>query len=293
MTIPPVIHQMWIDRHSDTNEQVPTKYTDLGYVQSWATVNPTFEYRFWNGQRVKQLFQHPSLFRWKYFWENTINTTIERCDFARYAIMLVHGGVYADLDFLCLKELGPLLQEREIGLVWEPIEHGDSEQGVKRRLYNGFFMSVPGHYVWAQYMDYVMQHYQANRGPIDNTGPNAFAKFAIESGIDRQTSYFIDTCLVLPVQGAGNRKVSSECRDDPDYKQAYTVTFWDEGTGWHATILEERFGQQAKAMSTNPLAYGLYGFLAFLIVVGVVIAVSRRKRHKSSTVRTEAHQASA
>jgi hypothetical protein len=277
MGIPKIIHQMWIDKIIDNNTTVPDKYKKLCYPESWKKLNPDFEYVLWNRDKVKELFKHPLLARWKPFWYS-IGPLIEQCDFARYAIMLVHGGVYVDLDFQCLKPVAPLLENRDVGLSWEPREHTGEGDGVHRRLYNGFFMSKPGQSIWALFMDYIIDHYSAERGALDNTGPIGLAKFVMETGMDKREELFIDTCLTLPYRGG--REPTDDCLHDRELKNAYAVTYWDEGTGWYHGSISLHDENEAKKKKRNVWIYSSIGVAVVVAIVVGAAVIQKKRKHK-------------
>jgi hypothetical protein len=107
--IPFTIHQMWLDPSTDTNSGPSSKYATSHYTISIQNINANFQYTFWNMQKVKELFNDPKLHRWKHFYFHQLNEHIEMCDFARYALLYIHGGIYIDCDFTALQPLDPLL----------------------------------------------------------------------------------------------------------------------------------------------------------------------------------------
>jgi hypothetical protein len=237
MGIPKVIHQMWLDKVVKNNKEPPPKYNRLGYVQTWKKKNPDFKYKLWNMEMVEKLFQHPNLGQWREFWYK-MTEHIERCDFARYAIMYMEGGVYVDLDFKCLRPIKPLLEGRELGLVLEPIEHTEPyDEGIDHRLYNGFIMSEPKNNFWTSWMNFIKSRYPQPT-VMENTGPVAFARYALYNNITPETkpSYFLNTCDVLPLvapwRGSKARgNVANVCPTD-QLSRSFAVTYWSEGSGW-------------------------------------------------------------
>src|SRR5437870_12637372 len=60
-----------------------------------------------------------------------------KCDFARFCVIYIFGGIYSDVDFYCSKNLDSLLENKHHIFTFEPEEHG------KNYLYNGFFAAKP------------------------------------------------------------------------------------------------------------------------------------------------------
>lgn len=273
---------MWFDKNNEAQKVIPQKYIDLGYPQSWKKHNKEFEHRLWSLEEARQLFEHPKLKKWKSFFNHTLLELIEKCDFARFAIMYIYGGIYADLDFLCLKNIKSLISDRSIGLVWEPIENSTDKDGVDRRLYSGFYMSEQGNNIWIDIMNYVMENYYPPKGPHKNTGPIALANFVAKAGLEN-SQIFVDTCSIMPYRGGGQRELSKECANDPELRNAYALTYWDEGVSWWSDgtryFKMGRLGTitvKAKTLSMGPMF--LFLILAISIVVISVVLMRKNKR---------------
>ena len=201
--IPLIIHQMWLDTKTDVNSTPPPKYLSDKYTLGIANVNPEFEYRFWNMKTVKELFEDPRLQKWKSFYFQ-VDDLIEMCDFARYAIMYIQGGVYIDCDFSGITSLiGLVKYQKELMLVPHT-----SICGVKLRepgmtqpadIFNGILGSTPGHHFWAEFMDYIMYRYDPNTPVVNSTGPVALGNFTqlMYYSIDDRPEWYIENRFVL------------------------------------------------------------------------------------------------
>src|SRR5947209_3295412 len=109
MGIPKLIHHMWLQKGSIDLNEPPERYKS--FVESFHKCNPNFQFVFWNKKKVRELFQqNEQLKPWRHFYFHTLKFHIEKCDFARYALLFVYGGLYVDLDFQCLKPLHKLLK---------------------------------------------------------------------------------------------------------------------------------------------------------------------------------------
>ena len=63
---------------------------------------------------------------------------IQRADLIRYVLLYVYGGIYLDLDYVCLHNLGPLLQlpaDCDVGLV--------PSNNIPSRVTNSIMVSRP------------------------------------------------------------------------------------------------------------------------------------------------------
>ncbi len=273
-SIPLIIHQMWLDKIKKEND-IPLKYKELKYSQKLCQLNPQFQYKLWNQLKVDMLFESNSnLVKWKNFYYNIITDHMERCDFARYMIMYIEGGIYLDLDFECFKNLEPLLKNREIGLVYNPKEMGCEVHKTKQCIANGFIISKPLHFFWIQFMDYIMEHYGLHPNTtmtekvLHNTGPYALTNFVLRNGFDENKEWFIDTCLILALTGSP-LTLAKDCTDRGlSLKDAYVVTYWKDGTNWHDknnTLLTN--SNQAKKQNILIVIFALFIFLLVVLII--------------------------
>ena len=162
--IPQVLHQTYKD------ENLPAKLS--GLQSSWLRHNPHWEYRFWSDEDIKNFIarDHPKflpIFR-------RYPHNIMRVDVFRYFLLYHYGGIYADLDYECLRPMDNLLKGRDIFLVPEPSIHLAGNKAKIRNfpyiVSNAFMASTPRHPFWRQ----IIKHLYSNPQEIDLldvTGP--------------------------------------------------------------------------------------------------------------------------
>lgn len=113
--IPRILHQMWLDVKNPSCTEPPEKYKNLNYPQTFREKNPHWEFKFWNQDEIFRLFNDDPFFKnskySKYFFE--LEPIIRKCDFSRWAILYKYGGLYVDLDYICYKNLDPLIRSRK------------------------------------------------------------------------------------------------------------------------------------------------------------------------------------
>lgn len=100
--IPRIIHQIWLG-----NNKPPASL-----MYSWRKLHPYWDYRFWHDSNIPSGVCDTQL----------SNTTrlCKRADIIRLEVLYQYGGVYADCDFLCLKEFDGLLDTPFFsGYQWE------------------------------------------------------------------------------------------------------------------------------------------------------------------------------
>ena len=80
---------------------------------------------------------------------------IQRADLIRYVLLYVYGGIYLDLDYVCLRNLGPLLElpaDCDVGLV--------PSINITSRVTNSIMVSRPRAAFWLHVIDATRKHEQ-------------------------------------------------------------------------------------------------------------------------------------
>jgi hypothetical protein len=260
--IPLIIHQMWLDPSVDTNPGPPTKYTTPNYTFSIQKINPNFQYTFWNMQKIKQLFEDPRLQRWKRFYFHQLREHIELCDFARYAVMYLEGGIYIDCDFTAVHALDPLLaNDPEMLLTLDLRAWGSQvrEPGMTgpAAIFNGFLGSKPGHYFWSELMDSIMYRYNKDVPVLNTTGPVAVGEFA------QRMYYSIDDC---PQWYIDNKLVNWRKIEGPNTELQYLHSNHFDGTNWWMT------GPMIHKFTTNYVQRSM-NLTTALIVMAIILII--------------------
>ncbi|KAJ3251871.1 hypothetical protein HDU77_005617 [Chytriomyces hyalinus] len=155
--IPKVIHQSW------KTKLVPTKYARM--VDSWKSMNPDYEYRIWSDSDNRNLIE--THYPWFLEVFDSYEDPILQADASRVFYMHQYGGVYADLDFQCLKPLDTLLGTHDAVL-------GSMNTGFNfflraHSIPNAFMASKPGHPMWITCAQRMMKQ---RKGTVEQrTGP--------------------------------------------------------------------------------------------------------------------------
>ena len=89
-TIPNIIHFIWL------GAPMPELY--VKNIEDWKNKNPDFEVKIWGNKDVEDFLptmENKELYLAAPSWGN-------KSDLLRYEILKQHGGLYVDVDFLCL-----------------------------------------------------------------------------------------------------------------------------------------------------------------------------------------------
>ena len=122
--IPKIIHQTY------KTEDIPDHWRTS--QESWKAMHPDWEYRFWTDCQLRNfIFQEFPAFLPVY---DSYSYHIQRVDAARYFILYRYGGLYADLDIICLRPFDQILNDRAIIPKTEPLGYS-----------NDLMLAPPGH----------------------------------------------------------------------------------------------------------------------------------------------------
>lgn len=221
--IPSIFHQTWETRY------IPAEFA--GYHQSWKTHHPEWNLMFWTDTDNREfLRKHYSWFLPIY---DNYPQHIMRVDAVRYFLLYHYGGVYIDMDFECLRPLGPLLAEKQLVLGIEPQEHAARQISGKNALNqivcNAFMASVPGHPFWDHVFKQLIAFHRIP-GPLDATGP-MFLTRAYESYPHKNSITILSSDDIYPITKKTSwNELSGEVRRQVK-KNAFAVHHW-KGTWW-------------------------------------------------------------
>ena len=119
------------------------------WQESWKKYNPDFEYVLWDDDdNRKFITEHFPSFLEIY---NSYNVEIKRADAVRYFYLYKYGGVYADLDFECLKSFEPLVKDMyntDTDVIVGSLGKMDSEKTFLHNIPNALMISKPGADFW-------------------------------------------------------------------------------------------------------------------------------------------------
>lgn len=104
MSIPAVVHQVWI------GPPMPEQYRR--WAQSWPAHNPGWEHRLWTEPDLARLEMRNRELYDRAEVEAPRDSIRWRVDIARLEILHQHGGIYADVDTVCLRPLDDLRRHR-------------------------------------------------------------------------------------------------------------------------------------------------------------------------------------
>lgn len=242
--IPKIIHLMWLNKNG--NDEYPHKYQRN--IDTWKHYNSDYKIKIWNTSSIDKLIQkHLPQYYQKF---SNYKKIISKCDFARFCVIYIYGGLYVDLDFYCRKNISNLLYDKDLLLFEELPEH----EPKYNQLYNGCFAAVPKHKFIKGWLKQMMKLYPEDHNDyeiynvMETTGPLAFWKY-YDSLINKPE--LGNKCLIMPF--TNSFCLSKNC---PEFHDCYCYTLWTEGSGW--SVIEDN---------------AVYVIITILVIIVLIIII--------------------
>ena len=145
------VHQSW------KTAQLPPRFSRWSHM--WRDCFPNWTHVLWSDEDNERFVrEHYAWFLERY---RTFKKHIYRVDAVRYMYLHHFGGIYTDLDNLCLRPFEHLLRGR--GLVFGDMESGWWFPQHFMYIQNSWMYSRPGHPFWLDLLQAIA------RGPRDDT----------------------------------------------------------------------------------------------------------------------------
>jgi hypothetical protein len=245
MSIPHVIHQTW-----KTANNLPEYYRPE-WQQSWKDNHPSWQYRFWTDSDLRKLAadkypEHLPVFDSPNRWPGVV-----RGDLGRLMVLDQFGGVYADLDYVSLRPLEPLVDvagRTFIGAVLPSY--------MQLFVPQAFVASAPGHPilrdVLANGVSWVKRDVpNVIRGYGFSAFSGTFRLHERDAGVYKAPPEELCPLSWMPQhyeEVHNNRRLSvADLRTA--YPRAYAITFWE--TGW-GSRRRKRFDQDEQVPEFPP-----------------------------------------
>jgi len=250
---PKIIHQAWVDFNG--NSSLTSNQTQ--WSNTWKELNPSYEYKLWNKQQNDDLISnHYSDYKGAY---DSYDREIKRVDFVRSCYLHKYGGIYADLDFECLKNFDALLEEHSaydviLGEMWtDDSEDAHVSTTVIGSMVNAFMISKAGSDFLLHHMDVMATRTLLGATEEVSTGAitlrDAYLSYPNQEKIlILPKEYFFPLSWVEVLRGDSNARqirnaalsgTITEQQKQDNFPGAYAVTYWDES--WKDEALDDVF----------------------------------------------------
>lgn len=153
---------------------------------SWITQNPEYDYTFFDDKSCRDLIEMNFDSRVLRAYDQ-IHRGALKADLWRYCALFLHGGVYADIDTVCLSSLGRAVESLDTFITAKA-------SSPRQALFNAFIATTPRHPFMDAAIDRAVNNILSNlgRGPKALTGP---------------------TCLGEAINGVLGRRVDAPFKD--------------------------------------------------------------------------------
>lgn len=224
------IHMIWLNTDI-ANDTVPQKY--LNNINRWKNMHSKHTVTVWTNSMIRKLVadNFPTYLDGLY----KLQPLIARCDIVRWMVLYVHGGLYIDMDYYCVRPITSLLKNKNHIFIPEAVEHTDvygnlllvGVMYVKNKqdvFVNAWVTSV---------MDNVKsKNYTLSVSKIlDITGPIAFAKFYESNGNTLAPNAISElnlTCAFGSI--TKDHDISRMCISSQF--EPFMYNMWSEGSSW-------------------------------------------------------------
>lgn len=152
-----IIHQIW------DKEKVPPEVTE--WINSWKKNHPDWTHILWTAEKLRTFIIHhyPNFIS---IYDN-YSQDIMRYDAVRYFLLHYYGGIYADVDTLCLKNMEHLLIMNFVNLSIEP--------AINDTHLANTFMYAPKQARFIQYLINLL-HEEKGDSVLNTAGPEFLEK---------------------------------------------------------------------------------------------------------------------
>ena len=226
-SIKKIIHQSW------KTKDIPHSIYKKEWVDSWKQENPEWEYRLWTDEDNRNLVK-------KYYSQylhlyDGYERSIAKADISRFFYMHKYGGLYADLDFKCLKSMDSIIKGEKINLGKQRMKDCTLAQNA---VPNALIYSPPGDIFWIQCIEELKHHKYNKDGSLKNTecatGPvflgKCIEKFKPKNLVIHDEHIFYPISWELDGSDYSNT-VKKEWIDNPElqFPDSFAITYWSGG----------------------------------------------------------------
>ena len=162
--IPKILHQIWIGPNTPPEIFKKSQESIKKYMPGW-------EYKLWKDADIAKL----KLENQKYY--DLASNYGEKSDIARYEILYRFGGLYLDVDFVCLKPFDILHHSYDFYTGIMPLD-------CQATIANGIIGSAQGHPILRDCIDTIPDDGTKNKKILIRSGPIHFQKSFLKIGKD-------------------------------------------------------------------------------------------------------------
>ena len=157
-----ILHFIWLG-DSDLPENI---------IKSWKDIHPNFTIKVWRDKDIESLkltnYQH-------YLTANKRYN--QKSDISRYEILYRFGGIYVDADIFCIKNITPLIENKDFFSIYEK----------KGLISNSIIGCTKNNEVMKKIIDHIHDNYNYSETVWKCTGPLLFTRILSGTNIISET----------------------------------------------------------------------------------------------------------
>ncbi len=191
---------------------------------------------------------------------------VQKADMIRLILLHHYGGIYIDLDILCLKSLESLIdfESNNVYLAMEPMDQTKKLYNNENVLCNAFIAGPAKHPFFKETLEEIKRIYARLGDCIFKVfnvfGGDLLSKALSSSEHIYSTCKFVNRKLIYPINDPKFTDLPSSQEDgrmlrEGDYKKAYMVHYWIHSNFESREILEKFQYDESKDVHKNVLAF--------------------------------------
>ena len=137
--------------------------------QSWKDKFTEWEYKMWSDEDLDNLIK--TKYNWFYEIFKSYTSKIMRIDSARYFILYEYGGIYADMDYECVKNFENILPKGKACAAESPWPY-------MREVYQNALMASPARHPFWEYVFQDLIENKNRKNVLLSTGPEVIRRVA-------------------------------------------------------------------------------------------------------------------
>jgi len=135
--------------------------------------SPEYEYKMWTDEDLDNLIKND--FPWFYDIYINYDQNIKRFDIARYFILYKYGGIYADMDYMCMKNFYDLLPCGKVSI-------SESPYSCNELIQNALMASNKNNDFWLKVIDEAKK--RTTLSVLKSTGPSLLSDIYLSNKND-------------------------------------------------------------------------------------------------------------
>jgi mannosyltransferase OCH1-like enzyme len=222
---PKIIFQTW------KNKTPPKKMAY--WAESWKINNPDYKYVLWDDAENRRFVEEK--FAWFLPTYDGYDAEIKRADAIRYMFLYTYGGIYADMDFECMKPFDTLLAKyQNYDIILGEMDSSASQWHSSNNIPNAIMISKAGCEFWIRILKRMVEKAKVKGRPEVQTGPVVLKEIYLSSWFERVK--LLPSSVLYPISWSTQKAEQLAALDTEEhsltqamksrYPSAYAITYW-------------------------------------------------------------------